>query len=168
MRLTILLGAEVALQWRAKLMAMRGEERVQVDGLVTSVFQVPGEPEPRVVVRDLPETLSDMVGQAGQDNNHLQKKVNVHEAAFTWARRYKMSKSKSERHRLQDLLLPGSSAVFTAVPSRPLMMPVRKSRGIFIDTGRHQPLGLATGTRQENHHVSLSRAGGCRPAMGSL
>ena len=78
---------------------------------------MPGEPEPRVVVRDIPETLSDMVGQAGQDNNHLQKKVNVHEAAFTWARRYKMSKSKSERRRLQDLLLPGSSAVFTAVPS---------------------------------------------------
>jgi hypothetical protein len=120
-RLTILLGAEVATQWRAKLEAMRGEERVQVDGLVTTVIQVPGEAEPRVVTRDIPETLSDMVEQAGKDNNHLQKKVNVHEAAFTWVRRYKTSKSQSERRRLQDLLLPGSSAVFTAVPSSPRM-----------------------------------------------
>jgi hypothetical protein len=25
-----------------------------------------------------------MVERAGQDNNHLQKAVNVHESAFTW------------------------------------------------------------------------------------
>ena len=85
------------------------------------MIQVPGEAEPRVVTRDIPETLGDMVEQAGKDNNHLQKKVNVHESAFTWVRRYKTSKSKSERRRLQDLLLPGSSAVFTVVPSSPRM-----------------------------------------------
>ena len=62
-----------------------------------------------------------MVDKAGQDNNHLQKVVNVHESAFTWVRRYKTSNSASERRRLRDLLLPGSSAVFTAIPSSPRM-----------------------------------------------
>ena len=61
------------------------------------------------------------VVKAGQDNNHLQKVVNVHESAFTWVRRYKTSNSASEKRRLRDLLLPGTSAVFTAIPSSPRM-----------------------------------------------
>ena len=121
MRLTILLGAEVALKWRAEREALRGEEREQLRELVTSVFQVPGEGQPRVIKRNIPETLSDLVKKAGQDNNHLQKVVNVHESAFTWVRRYKTSNSASERRRLRELLLPGTSAVFTAVPSSPRM-----------------------------------------------
>ena len=49
--------------------------------------------------------------------------VNVHESAFTWVRRYKYktSNSASEKRRLRDLLLPGTSAVFTAIPSSPRM-----------------------------------------------
>ena len=82
---------------------------------------MPGEEEPRVISRDIPETLGDMVVKAGQDNNHLQKVVNVHESAFTWVRRYKTSNSASEKRRLRDLLLPGTSAVFTAIPSSPRM-----------------------------------------------
>ena len=120
-RLTILMGAEVAAQWRAEREAKRGEEREQLRELVTTVVQVPGEEEPRVISRDIPETLGDMVVKAGQDNNHLQKVVNVHESAFTWVRRYKTSNSASEKRRLRDLLLPGSSAVFTAIPSSPRM-----------------------------------------------
>ena len=116
-RLTILMGAEVAAQWRAEREAKRGEEREQLRELVTTVVQVPGEEEPRVISRDIPETLGDMVVKAGQDNNHLQKVVNVHESAFTWVRRYKTSNSASEKRRLRDLLLPGTSAVFTAIPS---------------------------------------------------
>ena len=85
------------------------------------MVQVPGEEEPRVISRDIPETLGDMVVKAGQDNNHLQKVVNVHESAFTWVRRYKTSNSASEKRRLRDLLLPGTSAVFTAIPSSPRM-----------------------------------------------
>ena len=120
-RLTILLGAEVAAQWRAKREAMRGKEREQLRELITTVVKVPGEEEPRVISRDIPVTLGDMVDKAGQDNNHLQKVVNVHESAFTWVRRYKTSNSASERRRLRDLLLPGSSAVFTAISSSPRM-----------------------------------------------
>ena len=120
-RLTILMGAEVAAQWRAEREAKRGEEREQLRELVTTVVQVPGEEEPRVISRDIPETLGDMVVKAGQDNNHLQKVVNVHESAFTWVRRYKTSNSASEKRRLRDLLLPGTSAVFTAIPSSPRM-----------------------------------------------
>ena len=63
------------------------------------MVQVPGEEEPRVISRDIPETLGDMVVKAGQDNNHLQKVVNVHESAFTWVRRYKTSNSASEKRR---------------------------------------------------------------------
>ena len=73
-----------------------------------------------VVVR-IPSHVVILVDKAGQDNNHLQKVVNVHESAFTWVRRYKTSNSASERRRLRDLLLPGSSAVFTAIPSSPRM-----------------------------------------------
>ena len=60
-RLTILLGAEVAAQWRAKREAMRGKEREQLRELVTTVVKVPGEEEPRVISRDIPVTLGDMV-----------------------------------------------------------------------------------------------------------
>ena len=88
--------AEVAAQWRAKREAPRGEERAQFHELVTTVIQVPGEAKARVVARDIPETLSVMMDRAGKDNNHLQKKVNVHESAFTWIHRYKTSNSKSE------------------------------------------------------------------------
>ena len=105
----------MAAQWRAQREAMRGEEREQLRELVTTVVQVPGEGEPRVTKRDIPETLGDMVKKAGQDNNHLQKVVNVHESAFTWVRRYKTSNSASERRRLRELLLLGTSAVFTTV-----------------------------------------------------
>ena len=106
-RLTILLGAEVAAQWRAKREAMRGKEREQLRELITTVVKVSGEEEPRVISRDIPVTLGDMVDKAGQDNNHQQKVVNVHESAFTWVRRYNTSNSASERRRLRDLLLPG-------------------------------------------------------------
>ena len=120
-RLTILLGAEVAAQCRAKREAMRGKEREQLRELIIAVVKVPGEEEPRVILRDILVTLGDLVDKAGQDNNHLQKVVNVHESAFTWVRRYKTSNGASERRRPRDLLLPGSSAVFTAIPSSPRM-----------------------------------------------
>ena len=81
---------------------MRGEEREQLRELVTTVVQVPGEGELRVIKRDTPKTLRNMVKKA---NNHLQKAVNVHESAFTWVRRYKTSNSASERRRLRDLLI---------------------------------------------------------------
>jgi hypothetical protein len=55
-----------------------------------------------------------MVERAGQDNNHLQKAVNVHESAFTWVRRYKTSNTLSEKRRLKDLLLRSTAAVFQA------------------------------------------------------
>ena len=117
-RLTILMGAEVAAQWRAEREAKRGEEREQLRELVTTVVQVPGEEEPRVISRDIPETLGDMVVKAGQDNNHLQKVVNVHESAFTWVRRYKTSNSASEKRRLRDLL---SRHVAVSPRSRPAL-----------------------------------------------
>ena len=63
-RLTILMGAEVAAQWRAEREAKRGEEREQLRELVTTVVQVPREEEPRVISRDIPETLGDMVKKA--------------------------------------------------------------------------------------------------------
>ena len=116
-RLTILMGAEVAAQWRAKREAMRGEERAQLKELVTTVIRVPGEEEPRIITRNIPATMSDMVEKAGRDNNHLQKEVNVHESAFTWVRRYKTSDNSNEKRRLRDLLLPGTAAVFNAIPS---------------------------------------------------
>ena len=68
------MGAEVAAQWRAKREAMRGEERAQLKELVTTVIRVPGEEEPRIITRNIPATMSDMVEKAGRDNNHqLQK-----------------------------------------------------------------------------------------------
>ena len=91
--------------------------------------------EPRVLSRDILVTLGDMVDKAGQDNNHLQKVVNVYESAFTWVWRYKTSNSASERHRLRDLLLPGSSAVFTAIPSSPQM---RVGREAYVFRIRQQ------------------------------
>jgi hypothetical protein len=59
-------------------------------------------PEARTIARAIPPTFSAMVERAGQDNNHLQKAVNVHESAFTWVRRYKTSNTlKSYTHKRQ-------------------------------------------------------------------
>ena len=84
-------------QWRAKREAMRGKEREQLRELITTVVKVPGEEEPRVISWDIPVTLGDMVDKAGQDNNHLQKVVNVHESAFTWVRSCLLYTSPSPR-----------------------------------------------------------------------
>ena len=82
-------------------------------------YHVAGSPEARTIARVIPPTFSAMVERAGQDNNHLQKAVNVHESAFTWVRRYKTSNTLSKKRRLKDLLLPGTAAVFQAIPSGP-------------------------------------------------
>jgi hypothetical protein len=58
-----------------------------------------------------------MVNVAGQDNNHLQKGINVHEPAIAWIRNYEGSKDKEVKRRLVDLLLPGTAALYTAIPS---------------------------------------------------
>jgi len=120
-RLTLLRGAEVMAQWKLKAECMRGEEREQLRELVTTRYHVAGSPEARTIARVIPPTFSAMVERAGQDNNHLQKAVNVHESAFTWVRRYKTSNTLSEKRRLKDLLLPGTAAVFQAIPSGPRM-----------------------------------------------
>ena len=78
---------------------------------------MPGQEEPRIVKRDIPDSFSALVEKAGQDKNHLQKTVNVHESALTWIDNYEKCNSKSEQRRLVDLLLPGTSAVYAAIPS---------------------------------------------------
>jgi hypothetical protein len=49
---------------------------------------------------------------AGKDKNGLQHRVNVHENAQDWLEIYEASKeNKPMQRRLEDLLLPGTSAL---------------------------------------------------------
>ena len=66
----------------------------------------------------IPRTFGDLAQAAAKDNNKLQMKVNVHEHALDWIRIYEGSKhNEATICRLNDLLLTGTSAVFTAIPS---------------------------------------------------
>ena len=152
---------------------MRGAERAQFKELVTTVAQVPGEEEPRVISRDIPETLGDMVKKAGQDNNLLQKVVNVHESAFTWVWRYKTSNSTSEKRRLRDLLIPGTAAVFTAIPSSPRMQVPHEAYAFRIRQQFTLPALLCAWHRapadelvqQMTHHYKVRRHDGVVDAV---
>ena len=55
-----------------------------------------GQEEPRVIKCNIPLTFGELVERAGQDNNHLQKAVNVslHESALTWIENNEKCNSK--------------------------------------------------------------------------
>ena len=114
-RLTLLKGWEVAARWRAAVAACDPERHEQ---LTTTRVHVPGEPEPRVIKQTIPDSFEAMVATAAMDNNHMQKKITVHEHALVWIRNFENERShKANQRRLEDLLLPGTSALYTAVPS---------------------------------------------------
>ena len=107
----------MAAGWAVDVLELSASGRARHEQLTTTTVQVPGQEEPRIVKRDIPASFSALVEKAGQDKNHLQKTVNVHESALTWIDNYEKCNSKSEQRRLVDLLLPGTSAVYAAIPS---------------------------------------------------
>ena len=86
-RMTLLKGWEVATGWAALVQALGAAGRKRHEQLTTTTVHVPGQEEPRVIKRNIPLTFGELVERAGQDNNHLQKAVNVHESALTWRTR---------------------------------------------------------------------------------
>ena len=76
------------------------------------------EAEVKEVFATIPTSFDDLVHKAAKDNNKLQHKINVHEHALNWIRIYEESKHKQNICcRLEDCLLLGTSAAFTAIPS---------------------------------------------------
>ena len=116
---TLAKGWAVAARRRARVTALRGKARKRHEDLTTTVIKskTPGA-EPRKVAHAIPRTFGDLAQAAAKDNNKLQMKVNVHEHALDWIRIYEGSKhNEATICRLNDLLLTGTSAVFTAIPS---------------------------------------------------
>ena len=116
---TLAKGWAVAARRRARVTALRGKARKRHEDLTTTVIKskTPGA-EPRKVAHAIPRTFGDLAQAAAKDNNKLQMKVNVHEHALDWIRIYEESKhNEATICRLNDLLLTGTSAVFTAIPS---------------------------------------------------
>ena len=116
---TLAKGWAVAARRRARVAALRGKARKRHEDLTTTVIRSKASgAEPRKVAHAIPRTFGDLVHAAAKDNNKLQMKVNVHEHALDWIRIYEGSKhNKATICRLNDLLLTGTSAVFTAIPS---------------------------------------------------
>ena len=105
MRLTLLKGWDVAAGWAVDVLELSASGRARHEQLTTTTVQVPGQEEPRIVKRDIPASFSALVEKAGQDKNHLQKTVNVHESALTWIDNYEKCNSKSEQRRLVRMRL---------------------------------------------------------------
>lgn len=119
---TRLKGWAVAARRRAQIAALRGEAlEFHTHHTSTTIRGKGGAPD-TVVRRNIPKTYADLVRLAAKDSNKIQSKLNVHEDALAWIRIYEESKQdKNTRRRLLDLLLPGTSAVYTAIPSSPAM-----------------------------------------------
>ena len=70
----------------------------------------------------IPQTFAALAQVAAKDNNKLQSKINVHEHALDWIRIFEgSSQNKATQRRLEDLLLPGTDAVFAAIHSSAAM-----------------------------------------------
>jgi hypothetical protein len=106
----------------AQIAALRGTARKQRQERTTSYIKVKGNPDPRKVPSVIPATFAAFALAAAKDNNKLQSKINVHEHALDWIRIFEGSaQNKLTQRRLEDLLLPGTNAVFAAIPSSPAM-----------------------------------------------
>jgi hypothetical protein len=119
---TLLKGWAVAARRLAQIAALRGTARKQHQERTTSYIKVEGNPDPRKVPSVIPATFAAFAQAAAKDNNKLQSKINVHEHALDWIRIFEGSaQNKLTQRRLEDLLLPGTNAVFAAIPSSPAM-----------------------------------------------
>jgi hypothetical protein len=126
---TLRKGWAVATRRRAKIATLRGKAKKRHEDLTTTHIKVKGEgAEPRKVTHRIPESFESLVTKAAKDNNKLQHKINVHEHALTWISIFEKSKQDhTTTRRLEDCLLPGTRAAFTAIPScKALKMPQQK------------------------------------------
>jgi hypothetical protein len=116
---TLRKGWEVAARRRARIAALRGAARERHSEF--SIQRIRGKgpgAEPREIRSDIPASFDRLVSMAAKDNNKLQHKINVHEHALNWISIFEKSKHEQVTcRRLEDCLLPGTSAAFTAIPS---------------------------------------------------
>ena len=119
---TLLKGWAVAARRLAQIAALRGTARKQHLERTTSYVRDKGNPDPRKVPAVIPQTFAALAQVAAKDNNKLQSRINVHEHALDWIRIFEGSaQNKATQRRLEDLLLPGTNAVFAAIPSSAAM-----------------------------------------------
>ena len=121
-RMALLRGYAVAAKNRLLVAELPGPLRNLHHQLTAKVVRRKGEPRAEWREQEIPKSLPDLVAMAGKDKNGLQHRVNVHENALDWLEIYEASKeNKPMQRRLEDLLLPGTSALYTAIPSSPDM-----------------------------------------------
>jgi hypothetical protein len=116
---TMCKGWAVAARRRAQIAALRGKALEQHKEF--SVKRIRGKGPGAVtkeVFSNIPESFDTLVRTAAKDGNKLQHKINVHEHALKWISIFEESKHEQVTcRRLEDCLLPGTSAAFTAIPS---------------------------------------------------